>query len=320
MAASGLVEIINELGILQHGLLDAITKDTASRELRLSQAPPSLQRDVVVCAIFALIMLIFNWTLRLLIIQPLIRSTFRGIKAAAVEKFGQSLMEIIFYGGSTLLGLLVVPQQVWAWPSSLWWQGWMEGGHESMRSDLRCYYILYAARYIQSGISTCLEHKRKDFIEMQIHHWTTVLLIAVSYAYGWNRIGAIIMLILDPADVPLHMAKVCKYVSDHAGIKLFQSLADAMFVLFALSFIFTRLMCYPYVVWSAHIEASRYFPKRAPEYTCVVLLYILLILQIYWFSLLAKVVWKVLVGDGAEDVRSDDEDEVNEDTRKKKKN
>jgi len=42
--------------------------------------------------------------------------------------------------------------------------------------------------------------------------------------------------------------------------------ADANFVIFMLSFAFMRLGLYPYVVWSAHIEAARYFPYFAPEW------------------------------------------------------
>ena len=62
-----------------------------------------------------------------------------------------------------------------------------------------------------------LEHKRKDFVEMQararaaagsrspasrmrlrpssppqVHHTVTVALVGISYAYGWNRIGVIV--------------------------------------------------------------------------------------------------------------------------------
>lgn len=43
------------------------------------------------------------------------------------------------------------------------------------------------------------------------------LLGAISYAYGWNRVGAVVMVLLDPADVPLHMAKQFKYVGDARG-------------------------------------------------------------------------------------------------------
>ena len=73
------------------------------------------------------------------------------------------------------------------------------GSHSVMRDDMRCYYVLYASRYAQAALSVLLEHKRKDFVEMQVHHSVTVALVGISYAYGWNRIGVIVMLLLDPA-------------------------------------------------------------------------------------------------------------------------
>ena len=75
------------------------------------------------------------------------------------------------------------------------------------------------------------------------------------------------MLLLDPADVPLHLAKMFKYVSDareSRDKKLAQRCtfcADRVFELFALVFLVTRIAMYPRVRWSAHVEATRYFPK-----------------------------------------------------------
>jgi ceramide synthetase len=54
------------------------------------------------------------------------------------------------------------------------------------------------------------EPRRKDFIQMELHHALTFGLVVLSYFWGWNRVGFVIMLLLDPADVPLHAAKICK--------------------------------------------------------------------------------------------------------------
>jgi len=217
-----------------------------------------------------------------------------------------------------------VPKQEWIWPSSMWWIGFAEGGHEVMRADLRCYYLMYAARYFQGGISVFLEHKRKDFLEMQIHHWTTVALIYISYFYGWNRIGCCVMLLLDPADAILHIAKMFKYTSDsmikeNPRKSVCQSCADVSFAIFSVVFFVTRLVMYPYICWSAHIEATRYFPKGIPEWACVVLLEILLVLQCFWFYLLVRAVVRMFSSGGIEDVRSDDESEEDQAEDKKKK-
>ena len=113
--------------------------------------------------------------------------------------------------------------------------------------DLKCYYLLYGSRYMQAIVSVMLEHRRKDFIEMIVHHVTTLIVIAVSfYSSIGYRVGAVIMLLFDPADVPLHVAKQCKYIGGFT-----EQLADVFFVLFMLTFFVTRMLVYPYTVWSA---------------------------------------------------------------------
>ena len=107
-------------------------------------------------------------------------------------------------------------------------------------------YLLDASRYTASLISLCcFEHKRKDFRQMFVHHVVTVVITLVSYQIDFNRVGAVVKLLMDPADVPLHGAKLCKY----CGLEF---IADRCFELFALSFFVTRLVMYGYVVKGRH--------------------------------------------------------------------
>jgi ceramide synthetase len=276
---------------------------------------PLLSRDAEVFGVFTVALFCFNWGWRCLVVEPILKCN-APMKRSTLMKFEQSVMEAIFYGAFAVLGVAVVRGQVWVWPSSNWWHGFSDGGHEVMRSDLRCYYILYVARYFQAGVSVMLETKRKDFVEMMLHHIVTVCVGYVSYLYGWNRVGAVVMLLLDFADVPLHMAKCCKYMTEVKGTSrkrraFWQFAADRLFELFALTFFITRLVMYGYVCWSAHVEASRYWPKGLPEWTCVACLHTLLGLQVYWFLLILKVVAKLFRGQGAEDPRSSDEEKEN---------
>ena len=56
--------------------------------------------------------------------------------------------------------------------------------------------------------------------------------------------------------MPLHAAKQCKYLGDMKVGKLWLTLADLAFVGFAVAFFVTRLVMYPYVVWSVTMEAA----------------------------------------------------------------
>jgi len=218
------------------------------------------------------------------------KAAFEKKLEVKVQKFSQTTMEQLFYGSFTFFGVVMVLTQDWAWPSKHWWLNFDKKDsdgrsvHSAMTEAIAAYYIMYAARYFQGMISVLLEHKRRDFWEMQLHHFVTCALVAISYVYGWNRVGLVIMLVLDPADVPLHTAKMCKYIGERRcpgkPSNVYQLASDGFFVVFMLSFFATRLVAFPYICWSAHIEATLYFEKGVPEWTCVVLLYILLALQV----------------------------------------
>ena len=264
-----------------------------------------------------------NWGLRKALVEPLAaRLLGKRSTKSKVQKFAQSCMEMVFYGSFTVFGALVVPGQTWFWPSKLWWSDHDSGKMLFVTDPLKAYYLLYAARYAQGIVSCLIEHKRKDFWEMQMHHAVTVSLIGISYGYGWNRVGAVVMSLLDPADVPLHVAKQFKYIGDARGgttQKRMQLGADIFFVIFMVLFAIMRLGLYPYVVWSSHLEGPLYFEYGAGANACVALLYVLLGLQVYWFALILKVAIKVVTSGAAEDVRSDDEDEPEPEPEEDKK-
>ena len=306
-------------------LVTSFVKDEASQ----GSKEPNLAVDLPVAFCFTVLIFCLNWGLRLFVVKPVATRVLGGGRSRAfrakVTKFSQAAMECLIYGSFTVIGVLIVPRQTWIWPSKHWWIGFSSGEHGAMRDDLRCYYLLYGARYVQGALSVMLEPKRKDFVEMQIHHAVTVAVIAISYLYGWNRIGCVVMILIDPADVPLHVAKMFKYVAD-ARARRDEKLAavctfcaDRIFELFAVFFLVTRVCMYPYVCWSAHVEATRYFPKGLPEWTCVALLWTLYALQCYWFFLIIKVAVRMMMTGKAEDVRSDDELDDDDDPAPTKK-
>eukprot|EP00418_Pyrodinium_bahamense_P093555 CAMPEP_0179037890 /NCGR_PEP_ID=MMETSP0796-20121207/14356_1 /TAXON_ID=73915 /ORGANISM="Pyrodinium bahamense, Strain pbaha01" /LENGTH=339 /DNA_ID=CAMNT_0020734201 /DNA_START=93 /DNA_END=1112 /DNA_ORIENTATION=- len=275
----------------------------------LPKSRPNVQTDRSTFGAFVVLFFAFNWGARLLAVEPLVRC-FLPLKGPQVAKFAQSVMEAIFYGGFSVFGVLVVSSHDFVWPSKNWWVGFQNGGHELMRADFRCFYIMYIARYFQAGLSVCLEFKRKDFAEMLLHHAVTVVVTSVSYANSWNRVGLIVMTLLDPADVPLHLAKLCKYIAEASGRGIWQFVADRLFEVFGVLFFVTRIVLYGYVCWSAHIEGQRYFEYGLPAHICYMCLYLLLALQVYWFYLIIKVAVRLASGKGVEDPRSDDEEEV----------
>ncbi|OLP85129.1 Cytosolic carboxypeptidase 2 [Symbiodinium microadriaticum] len=208
-----------------------------------------------------------------------------------------------------------------------------------MRSDLRCFYILYGARYIQAAVTVLLEPKRKDFLEMM---------------ESWQKRRKLDFC----REIPrlLKLRKLCKYTAEQLKMNMWQFVADRLFEFFAVlcsgslqnitmtrltitilivtatsvtsDMIFIQSMMKTLIIivinsiaWqiaavtkrmnhaSAHIESAAYFKHSFAATLCVILLYLLMVLQVYWFGLILKVAIRLLRGHGVEDIRSDDEDE-----------
>ena len=322
---------------------------------------PSLDVDVKVVCVLSAMLFALNKTIKVMLVEPIARKALtcdatrtksssnssnkekRRMKKAC-EKFSQSALEALIYLCFFLVGMRIVRTQAWFWPSRNWWKD--QTSDSRTQADFRGYYLLYVARYVAEIISVGLEYDRKDKREMLLHHFSTVFLIGISYAYGFTRVGGIIMLLLDPADVPLHVAKLFKYVADARKSELnkvntgrsnndnisaaatqraitvgkrCQFMADVLFGVFMVTFFITRLVMYPYVVYSSQFECRKFVNVERNlalligYWSCIVLLYIVLALQAYWFYLILKVAIKVITKGEAEDVRSDDEDEDGED-------
>ena len=244
-----------------------------------------------------------NWGVRLLFIEPLARvflsKNGQPAKTAKVQKFAQSAVEALTYGMFTVFGLLIVPYNEFFWPSTKWWIHKLE--KQPMQTDaVWCFYILYFTRYVQAGISVTMEHRRKDFVEMMAHHVVTAAVVAISY-FGYVPVGLVIMVLFDPADVPLHTAKCLKYLAEcrpMGGVRsVLQFGSNRSFEVFAVSFFVTRLVMYPYVMWSCHVESQ---PLGAQGNIAIVLLWILLGLNVYWFYLIIRVVVKMAVNGDVE--------------------
>lgn len=108
---------------------------------------------------------------------------------------------------------------------------------------LALYYHLTISHYLYSTyLLIFVDHRLKDFFQMVIHHMITLFLTMGSY-YGISRshIGVIIMLLHDASDPFLHVAKMAKYAKK-------DDLANISFGIFAIVFLITRCVLYPFFV------------------------------------------------------------------------
>jgi acyl-CoA-dependent ceramide synthase len=191
---------------------------------------------------------------------------------------------------------------------------WRDYPHFAVPRLVKIYYLFTLSFWVEQLLSIQWEHRRKDYVELFVHHCVTIALITSSWYMHLWRIGHVIMAIMDIGDVPLAFAKMMRY----AGQEL---LCNVSFGTFLLVWIYTRYYHYGRILYSGIVERPLYLtPEWDPEHGKYlshgaivfygVLLILLMLLMVFWGVMIAKVVLKVLSNSKVDDVRSDSEDDA----------
>lgn len=188
--------------------------------------------------------------------------------------------------------------------------------NHNMTAGFKKYYLISMGFWFQQVFVLHIEKRRKDHYQMLSHHIITCCLMVGSYNYYYFRIGHIILMIMDSVDILFSAAKILRYLG-------YSKLCDFMFFCFLMSWIILRHGLYNYLYYHAWTKASLLMPdaKCIPGVlqrrcwtngvinTFLGLLGGLQIITIVWMYLIVKVAYRVVTGQGAEDVRSDESDE-----------
>ncbi|GAQ79490.1 long-acyl-chain ceramide synthase [Klebsormidium nitens] len=233
-------------------------------------------------------------------------------KEVAVRKYKESAWKLLFYALAWSYGVYITyDKEWWITKGTLnFWKGWPE---QKMRMDLKLFYASELGFYSYGIVFLLLwETKRKDFGVMTIHHIGTLVLISYSYFTGFVRVGNMVLLAHDISDILLEGAKLFKYSKNEIG-------ASVTFALFAISWLVFRLIYYPtYLIRSTAFEAQKAFLENRTVAETVVYYYcfntfliMLLVLHVYWFYLIGRMIVKQVQNSGAvgDDVRSDSDDD-----------
>lgn len=148
--------------------------------------------------------------------------------------------------------------------------------------------MISMAFYWSLTFSQFFDVKRKDFWQMFVHHIITLILCATSWICNLHRIGSLVLLVHDCADIFLEAAKITKYAQ-------YQKVCDAIFAVFFVVWIVTRLGCYPRIIYSSSIEAPALLKIMFPAYYIFnSLLIMLLVLHIGWTILIVQIAIKTI--------------------------
>ena len=234
-----------------------------------------------------------------------------------IVKFVEALWRFLLYTGCCIIGFraLFVPGTAsWILDTTQHWENWP---NHRVTTAMDFYYQVQLGAYLHQLFWT--EVSRSDALEMLIHHMTTILLLSFSYVTNFTRIGASILLLHDSSDVLLESAKCFNYISKAKDNKWACKFCDIIFALFAITFLITRLILYPrYIIFSVFYEAPNYFGTNwAGFWVFSVLLVVLQLLHIFWFYLIAKMLWTLFSTGVDKDERSDDEEDIGEEFEEK---
>lgn len=227
-----------------------------------------------------------------------------------VGKFVEAAWRFLFYLVFCIVGVraLFVPTTAsWVADTTNYWRGWPY--EHRIEPAVYFYYVVELGAYIHQLLWT--EVSRSDAAEMITHHFVTILLIVCSYLLNFSRIGSSILLIHDVADIFLESAKCFNYTGKVKGQEWASTVTDILFGCFAITFFVSRLVYYPrFVVYDVlNILPIYYNNDWTGYYWFAGLLCTLEALHIFWFYLIARMIYRLLTTGIDKDERSDDEDE-----------
>lgn len=220
-------------------------------------------------------------------------------KPSTLVKFCENAWRCAYYLFSFVYGINILWDKPWLWNIN---ECWTNYPHQHVTSDIWWYYMFSLAFYWSLCVSQFFDVKRKDFWQMFVHHIATIVLMSWSWICNLPRIGSLVLVIHDCADIFLEAAKMAKYSG-------YQKICDVIFALFTVIWISTRLGFYPYIIYNTSVIAPTMVPMFPAYYIFNGLLILLLVLHIFWTYLILKIAYKALnAGQMEGDIRSSSSD------------
>ncbi|XP_061695808.1 ceramide synthase 2-like isoform X2 [Syngnathoides biaculeatus] len=238
-------------------------------------------------------------------IETWFRLRRRQDKPGQTKKFGEAAWRFFFYLTSFVGGLACLIDTPWFWDLR---ECWREYPVQPLQRRHYWYYMVELGFYGSLLLRISVDIKRKDFREQVIHHLATVFLLSFSYCANYIRIGTLVMLLHDSADILLESAKMFNYGSG------WRKVCDVLFVVFTAVFFLTRLVIFPSkIIHTTLILSMETFQPFAGYYFFNILLMVLQGLHVFWAVLILRMVPKFLTGKMEKDERSDEDSELEED-------
>jgi len=239
-------------------------------------------------------------------VERWLRKRKQNDKPPALIKLMESGWRFSYYSFAVIYGAIVLSDKPFVWDLDKCWENYP---HQNTPLDLSLYYGFQLSCYFSMLFSQFNDVKRKDFLEMFIHHVATILLIGLSWSCNMVRAGSLILIVHDCADIFMEAAKICKYLR-------WQKACDACFGIFFLVWVITRLVILPfYLIDNIWLGTPKIFPTFPAFDILKYLLVVLLILHTVWTYFILQILYRALLsGKTEKDSRSSSSDLSSEDS------
>ncbi|CAN8009903.1 unnamed protein product [Ixodes pacificus] len=228
----------------------------------------------------------------------------RAIQEKKLAKFTETAWRFIFYASVFVYGIYVLWDKPWLWDTL---HCWYDFPHHPIANETWWYYMVELGFYVSCTLSHFVNTKRKDFWQMFIHHIVTIFLLCLSWIMNLHRVGSLVLIVHDFADVPLEFARMARYAT-------WLRLANALFAVFTVSWIVSRVGLYPYrVVYSVVVDAPRIVGMAPIYYIFASLLMALQLMHIIWTWMILRAALQAITHKGVEELGSADESTDEED-------
>lgn len=118
-------------------------------------------------------------------------------------KFCENSWRCLYYSYSFVYGVIVLWDKPWFWDVKHCWYSYP---HQSVETDIWWYYMISMAFYWSLTVTQFCDVLRKDFWQMFIHHVVTLLLLALSWVCNLHRVGSLVLVVHDCADIFLEVS------------------------------------------------------------------------------------------------------------------
>lgn len=292
--------------------------------------------DLFTIFLCAILLFVVRRLLTTYILRPLAIHRWK-IEKLEIQRFTESAWFSLYYPLFVLFGLYVLRDATWMYNlDELFYhfpQGHLQdlvdhtggGGGSSTAASrtplLKFYSLVGCGFYLQAIVALVfVDERMKDYVEMLVHHASTIVLIFLSVFTMHHRVGSLILILHDVVDIFLYSAKAMHSAKKQTG-------ANILFFAFTVSFLVLRLMLFPYIVYLLAVNPNRLFwpsthflfrhvpnvsvPIEFSSYGlclnryCIsthhflnALLLVLVVLHVYWFVLVVKLLVKTLGAGG----------------------